>query len=87
MVAFIPPVSQCGEGEQKGKATLDGDVWNAPPLVLGAIAGAGELAFSRSCESAREWALERDPGSSCAGPRAKELVPEESFSVNMASRF
>ena len=61
-----------------------------PPLVLGAIAGAGELAFSRSCESAREWECwpwERDPGKSCAGPRAKELVPEESFSVNIASRF
>lgn len=69
--------------------TLDGDVWttleDAPPLVLGAIAGAGEPAFSRSCESARVW--EREPGKSCAGPRANELVPEESFSVNMASRF
>jgi len=59
-----------------------------PPLVLGAIAGAGEPAFSLSCESAREcWPWERDPGKSCAGPRAKELVPEESFSVNMASLF
>ena len=30
---------------------------------------------------------EREPGKSCAGPRANELVPEESISVNMASRF
>lgn len=63
---------------------------DAPPLVLGAIAGAGEPAFSLSCESAREWECcpcEREPGKSCAGPRAKELVPEESFSVNIARRF
>lgn len=58
-----------------------------PPLVLGAIGGAGEPAFSRSCESAaREcWEWERDPGRSWAGPRAKELVLEDSFSENIVA--
>ena len=56
-----------------------------PPLVLGAIGGAGEPAFSRSCESAALecWEWERDPGRSWAGPRAKELVLEDSFSENI----
>lgn len=44
-----------GDTPRKQWRTFDGDVWtleDPPLLVLGAIGGAGEPAFSRSCESA-----------------------------------
>jgi hypothetical protein len=55
-----------------------------PPLVLGAIWGAGEPAFSRSCASAARECCERDPERSCAGPR-NELVLEDSLSENIVA--